>query len=83
VLGAIANATSELHVTTVVVCPTVCIHPVIIAHAAATTAQLFDGRFALGLGSGETLEDYVGAWPTKRLLGSTATLAGAARRSVS
>jgi len=30
-----------------------------------------------------TCEGYVGAWPTKRLLGSTATLAGAARRSVS
>jgi len=66
VLGAIANATSELHVTTVVVCPTVCIHPVIIAHAAATTAQLFDGRFALGLGSGEALNEHVlgDRWPS-------------------
>jgi G6PDH family F420-dependent oxidoreductase len=44
VLGAIAHATAELHVTTAVVCPTIRIHPVIVAQAAAATQQLFGGR---------------------------------------
>src|SRR5690348_15191788 len=52
-LGAIASATSSLRVTTAVTCPTVRIHPAILAQAAATTQELFGGRFALGVGSGE------------------------------
>jgi len=66
VLGAIAQATTRLHVTTAVVCPTIRIHPVIVAHAAATTQQLFGGRFALGLGSGEALNEHIlgGRWPS-------------------
>jgi G6PDH family F420-dependent oxidoreductase len=65
VLGAIAHATTDLHVTTAVVCPTIRIHPAIIAQAAATTQQLFGGRFALGLGSGEALNEHVlgDRWP--------------------
>src|SRR5215216_838743 len=47
VLGAIAQATSSLEVTTAVTCPTVRIHPAIIAHAAATAATLMPGRFGL------------------------------------
>ena len=65
VLGAIAQATTDLHVTTAVVCPTIRIHPVIVAQAAATTQQLFGGRFALGLGSGEALNEHIlgDRWP--------------------
>src|SRR3954468_249608 len=48
-IGAIAQAT-EMHVTTAVTCPTVRIHPAIVAHAGATSAVLLEGRFALGLG---------------------------------
>jgi len=53
VIGAIANATQDMPVTTAVTCPTIRIHPAIIAQAAATSAVLLDGRFRLGLGSGE------------------------------
>ncbi|MBV9291399.1 MAG: TIGR03557 family F420-dependent LLM class oxidoreductase [Frankiales bacterium] len=70
VLGAIAASTSSLRVTTAVTCPTVRMHPAIVAHAAATTAELFgtvDGRsrFDLGVGSGEALnEQFLGDhWP--------------------
>lgn len=48
VLGAIAEATAQLRVATGVTCPTMRIHPVIIAQAAATTAALFKNRFMLG-----------------------------------
>src|SRR5215208_3612383 len=54
-IGAIAQAT-RLPVTTAVTCPTVRIHPAVIAHAAATSAVLLEGRFALGVGSGEAVE---------------------------
>lgn len=65
VLGAIAQATTELQVTTAVVCPTFRVHPVVNAQAAATTQQLFGGRFRFGIGSGELLNEHVvGAhWP--------------------
>src|SRR3954471_10761016 len=57
-IGGIA-ATTELRVTTAVTCPTVRIHPAIVAHAAATSATLLDGRFTLGVGSGEALNEHV------------------------
>src|ERR1700710_2381571 len=65
VIGAIAQATSRMKVTTAVTCPTVRIHPAIIAQAAATSAVLLDGRFALGLGSGEALNEHIlgDRWP--------------------
>ena len=64
VIGGIA-ATTRLHVTTAVTCPTVRIHPAIIAHAAATSSLLLDGRFALGVGSGEFLNEHIlgDHWP--------------------
>jgi G6PDH family F420-dependent oxidoreductase len=70
VLGAIAASTERLRVTTAVTCPTVRIHPAVIAQAAATTAELFgalDGksRFDLGVGSGEALNEHIlgDHWP--------------------
>jgi G6PDH family F420-dependent oxidoreductase len=64
VIGAIAAAT-PLAVTTAVTCPTMRTHPAIIAHAAATAALLLDGRFELGVGSGENLNEHIlgDAWP--------------------
>ncbi len=64
-IGAIAEATSRMKVTTAVTCPTTRIHPAIIAQAAATSAMLLDGRFALGLGSGEALNEHIlgDRWP--------------------
>jgi G6PDH family F420-dependent oxidoreductase len=63
-LGALSQVTS-LPVTTAVTCPTVRIHPAVIAQAAATTALLHDGRFVLGIGSGEALNEQVlgDPWP--------------------
>jgi coenzyme F420-dependent glucose-6-phosphate dehydrogenase len=65
VLGAIAQATDRLVVGTGVTCPTLRIHPAIIAHAAATAADLMPGRFFLGLGTGENLNEHIlgQAWP--------------------
>jgi len=64
VIGAIANATS-LPITTAVTCPTIRIHPAIIAQAAATSALLTGGRFVLGVGTGENLNEHVlgDRWP--------------------
>ena len=65
VLGGIAAVTEELEVGTAVTCPTVRMHPAIVAQAAATAAAMFEGRFFLGVGTGEWLNEHVtGArWP--------------------
>src|SRR6478672_13942299 len=65
VIGAISQACS-LPVTTAVTCPTLRVHPAIVAQAAATTAVLLGGRFVLGVGSGEALNEHVlgQPWPT-------------------
>ena len=65
VLGGIARETSTLEVGTGVTCPMIRIHPAIIAQAAATTADLFEGRFFLGLGTGENLNEHIlgDHWP--------------------
>lgn len=64
-IGAIAEATS-LPVTTAVTCPTIRIHPAVIAQAAATSALLTEGRFTLGVGSGEALNEHIlgDRWPS-------------------
>lgn len=64
VLGALAGATS-LPVTTAVTCPTVRLHPAVVAQAAATVAAMMPGRFSLGVGSGEALNEQVlgDPWP--------------------
>ena len=59
VLGAIAQTTRRLVVGTAVTCPTVRIHPAIVAQAAATTAALMPGRFFLGVGTGENLNEHI------------------------
>lgn len=58
-LGPIARETTRLIVGTGVTCPMIRLHPAIIAQAAATTAALMPGRFFLGIGTGETLNDLV------------------------
>jgi G6PDH family F420-dependent oxidoreductase len=65
VIGAIAHATPEMSLTTAVTCPTVRIHPAVIAQAAATSAVLLGGRFRLGVGSGEALNEHIlgDRWP--------------------
>ena len=65
VLGGIA-ATTQLRAGTGVTCPTVRIHPAIIAQAAATSAVMFEGRFFLGVGSGEALNEHIlgDVWPS-------------------
>jgi G6PDH family F420-dependent oxidoreductase len=65
VLGAIAQATTSLHLATGVTAPVARMHPAVVAHAAGTAAVLLEGRFALGLGTGERLNEHVvgGPWP--------------------
>jgi G6PDH family F420-dependent oxidoreductase len=64
VLGALAE-TTKLPVTTAVTCPTMRIHPAVIAQAAATAAVLLEGRFLFGVGSGEALNEHIlgDRWP--------------------
>ncbi|MFC7533628.1 TIGR03557 family F420-dependent LLM class oxidoreductase [Actinoplanes sp. GCM10030250] len=63
-IGALSQATG-LEITTAVTCPTVRIHPAVIAQAAATSAVLTGGRFRLGVGTGEALNEHIfgDAWP--------------------
>jgi len=65
VLGGVAQATSKLVVGTGVTCPSVRIHPAIVAQAAATVATMMPGRFFLGVGTGENLNEHIVAqgWP--------------------
>ena len=68
-LGGVAVATERLEVITGVTCPTTRIHPAIVAQAAATAAVMFDGRFSLGIGSGENLNEHIlgDRWPETRV----------------
>ncbi len=59
VLGAAAQATERIPLMTYVTCPIVRYHPAIVAQKAATMAILSDGRFSLGLGAGENLNEHV------------------------
>ena len=66
VLGAIAAETEELRVGTGVTCPMIRTHPAIVAQAAATAAALMPGRFFLGVGTGENLNEHIlgDRWPS-------------------
>jgi G6PDH family F420-dependent oxidoreductase len=65
-LGGMALATEELVLGTGVTCPTIRIHPAIVAQAAATAAAMLPGRFFLGVGTGENLNEHVlgQRWPS-------------------
>ena len=65
VIGAIAQATKRLRLGTAVTCPTVRVHPAIVAQAAATAATMMPGRFFLGVGAGENLNEHIvgQGWP--------------------
>ncbi|MET0928558.1 MAG: TIGR03557 family F420-dependent LLM class oxidoreductase, partial [Aeromicrobium sp.] len=58
-LGAVANATERLELMTYVTCPIGRYHPTVVAQQAATLGILSEGRFWLGLGSGENLNEHV------------------------
>ena len=66
VLGAVAHVTERVELMTYVTCPTMRYHPAVVAQKAATVQLLADGRFTLGLGSGENLNEHVvgAGWPT-------------------
>ena len=65
-LGAVAQATAQAELMTYVTCPTMRYHPTVVAQQAATLGLLSEGRFTLGLGAGEALNEHiVGAgWPS-------------------
>ena len=65
VIGGVAHATDRISLGTGVTCPTVRIHPAIIAQAAATAASMMPGRFYLGVGTGENLNEHIlgDHWP--------------------
>lgn len=66
VLGAVAHATERVELMTYVTCPTIRYHPAVVAQKAATLGLLSDGRFTLGLGAGENLNEHVvgQGWPS-------------------
>lgn len=65
VLGAIAASTDRLRVGVGVTCPTIRIHPAVLAQATATTSLLFGDRFFFGVGTGEALNEHIlgHRWP--------------------
>ena len=65
-LGAVAHATDRVELLTYVTCPIIRYHPAVVAQQAATLQILADGRFTLGLGSGENLNEHIvgRGWPT-------------------
>lgn len=65
VLGGIAAVTERVKVSTAVTCPTHRYHPALVAQMAATAASLMEGRFELGIGSGENLNEHIlgDRWP--------------------
>jgi G6PDH family F420-dependent oxidoreductase len=69
VIGGIAHATRRLRLGTGVTCPGIRIHPAIVAHAAATAAAMMPGRFFLGVGTGENLNEHIlgSRWPSAEI----------------
>src|SRR5919205_1963145 len=66
VIGGLSQVTSRVKVVTAVTCPTIRIHPAVMAQAAATSAVMLPGRFEFGVGSGEALNEHIfgDAWPS-------------------
>ena len=69
VLGAAAAVTERIPLMTYVTCPIRRYHPAVVAQKAATMQLLSDGRFTLGLGAGENLNEHIvgGQWPIARV----------------
>jgi coenzyme F420-dependent glucose-6-phosphate dehydrogenase len=67
VLGGIAQATQRVSVGTGVTCPIMRIHPALVAQAAATVGDMMPGRFFLGLGTGEYLNEHILGYPWPRI----------------
>ena len=65
VIGGVAGATERLRLGTGVTCPLIRIHPAIVAQAAATSEAMMPGRFFLGVGTGESLNEHIlgDRWP--------------------
>ncbi len=64
VLGAAAHVTDRIGLVSFVTCPTMRYHPAVVAQMAATVGVMSGGRFTLGLGAGENLNEHVvGAYP--------------------
>jgi G6PDH family F420-dependent oxidoreductase len=64
-LGAVSQVTDRVELMTYVTCPIMRYHPAVVAQKAATVGLLSDGRFTLGLGAGENLNEHVvgRGWP--------------------
>jgi coenzyme F420-dependent glucose-6-phosphate dehydrogenase len=64
-LGAVAQVTERMQVGTGVTCPLIRMHPALVAQASATAADMFEGRFFLGVGTGENLNEHITGerWP--------------------
>jgi G6PDH family F420-dependent oxidoreductase len=69
VLGALAAQTQRVDLVSLVTCPTIRYHPAIVAQKAATVTAMSGGRFHLGLGAGENLNEHVvgHGWPPARI----------------
>lgn len=78
-LGAVAQATSRVDLMTYVTCPTMRYHPSVVAQFAATLQDLSGGRFTLGLGSGENLNEHAAGVPWPRVATRHAMLEEAVR----
>ena len=66
VIGGLSQVTQRVPIYTAVTCPTLRIHPAILAQATATSATMLPGRFGFGVGSGEALNEHIfgDAWPS-------------------
>lgn len=64
-IGGISQVTEKLRLGTAVTCPIMRVHPAIVAQAAATAGAMLEGRFFMGVGTGENLNEHVvgGFWP--------------------
>ncbi len=64
-LGGIGATTSRIPIGTGVTCPLIRYHPAIVAQAAASSSVMLEGRFFLGVGTGEWLNEHITGetWP--------------------
>jgi coenzyme F420-dependent glucose-6-phosphate dehydrogenase len=69
VIGGIAQVTGRLRLGTAVSCPTIRMHPAILAQAAATATTMMPGRFMFGVGTGESLNEHIlgDSWPSTQV----------------